>query len=163
MECLLGARATFSPVRRIKWAMRSLIAWSALAVTLVAPSAGAEARRGSERVEGDGYVAVIKPVGPYRAGQEGAVDVIVTAKSGYHVNEKFPFKVTAEDGGGVTYPKKVMKRDEATIDAEHAQFRLPVVAAKGSRTVLAEVTIGVCTDSQCSSDKASISLKIRVR
>jgi hypothetical protein len=123
-----------------------------------APAAGA-------RTETDSFVVEGKATGAYAAGKEGAVEIVLTAKPGYHVNKEYPYKLKLADApAGVSFPKPVLGRADGTWEEKKGSFRVPFVAAKaGKYTVAGTFSLSVCSESNCLMDKVLVEVPVEVK
>jgi hypothetical protein len=132
------------------------------------PGAGAESTpvgRGP-RAEGDAWVAEMKAGGPYKATEQGTVEITVAPKAGYHINAQYPYKFKGLDPApdGITYPKPIMKREDGTFDDKKGTFKFPFVAAKaGKAKVIGTLHLSVCSDANCVMEKQELEVEVDVK
>lgn len=120
----------------------------------------------SARAETESYVAEIKSVGTYAAGKEGVVEVVLTAKSPYHINEGYSYKFVTPDPApaGVTYPKTLLARADGTFTESTATFKLPFVLSKaGKYRVGGRLSMSVCSASNCLMEKVDLELEVEAK
>ena|GEM_PF-1323878 len=120
----------------------------------------------ASRVEQDGFVAEVRPVGTYVAGKEGVIDVVLTAKEPFHTNDAYPYKFRVTDPApeGVTYPKPLLKRDDGKFDQKTGTFRVPFVASKaGKFSIGGTLSLSVCSPSSCLMEKVELALDVDVK
>jgi hypothetical protein len=120
----------------------------------------------SSRSDTESYVVEIKPVGTYAAGKEGAVDVVLTAKDPFHVNDAYPYKFRTPDPApaGITYPKSLLARADGKFDEKTATFRLPFVASKaGKFSIGGTLSLSVCSTANCLMEKVELALDVDVK
>lgn len=118
------------------------------------------------KIEGEHYTIEMKPIGEYKAGQDGAVEVTLVSKNGYHVNAQYPhkFKVAEPAPEGVTYPKPLLKREDGTFDEQRGSFKVPFKASKAGKTTVAGVlSFSVCSEANCLMDRQELALQVDVK
>lgn len=120
----------------------------------------------SSRSDTESYTAEIKTLGTYAAGKEGVVEIVLTAKSPYHVNDKYPHKfVTPEQApAGVTYPKPKLANADGKFSETTATFQLPFVASKaGKYSIGGKLSLSVCSASNCLMEKLDLDVDVDVK
>ena len=134
------------------------------------PSSSEQVGNGSvaagPRADTDNYLAEIKAVGSYKPGAEGAVNVFLTPKGGYHTNAQYPYKFKLNDPppDGVTFPKPVLVRADGTFEEKKGSFKVPFVAAKaGTVTIAGTLFLSVCSDANCIMDKVPLEVPVDVK
>ncbi len=118
------------------------------------------------KAETENYVAEIHASGSYKAGAEGAVEVTLTTKGGYHTNAQYPYKFKASDPApdGVTFPKPTLVRADGTFEEKKGSFRVPFTAAKpGKFTIGGTLYLSVCSDANCIMDKVPLEVPVDVK
>src|SRR6185369_155000 len=60
------------------------------------------------------------PKAALKAGQAGALDVVLVAKAPYHVNDKYPIKLKLKETPGIKYENLVVGKDAAKVEAMKA-------------------------------------------
>jgi hypothetical protein len=120
----------------------------------------------ASRAETDSYAVEIKPVGTYAAGKEGNVEIVLTAKDPFHVNEAYSFKFRTPDPApeGVKYPKPLLVRADGKFDEKTATFRLPFIASKaGKYNIGGTLSLSVCSSSSCLMERVELALDVDVK
>lgn len=115
--------------------------------------------------ENANYKVTLEPVGTYKAGQQGTVNVVLVTKGAYHINKQYPYKFVCEDpaADGVSYPKTTVRRDDGTYEERKAVLPVPFVPSKAGEVKVAGVfSLSVCTESNCLLDKAPLELRVKV-
>jgi hypothetical protein len=118
------------------------------------------------KAETENFVAEIKPAGAAATGKEGAVEVILVPKGGYHTNAQYPYKFKLNDPPpeGVSYPKPVLQRADGTFEEKKGFFRVPFVASKaGKVTIGGTLHLSVCSDANCIMDKVPLEVAVDVK
>lgn len=120
----------------------------------------------ASRVDNEGYTAEIKTTGTYTVGKEGTVDIIITAKEPFHINDAYSFKFRTPDPAPetVTYPKPLLSRAEGTFDAKTGTFHLPFVVSKaGKPKIGGKLSLSVCSASSCLMEKVDLEVEVDVK
>jgi hypothetical protein len=118
------------------------------------------------RSETDSYVAEIKSTGTYAVGKEGVVEIVVTAKEPFHVNEAYSYKFRTPDPApeNVTYPKPLLTRADGTFDAKTGMFRLPFVVSKaGKHKIGGTLSLSVCSAASCVMEKVELAVDVEAK
>ena len=146
------------------------LAW--LATSVVGTTIGEPSR---SRVEGgrveksklsvEAFTAEMSAAGTFAAGKEGAATVTVTAHGDFKINRQFPFRLKLGDPpAGVTYPKAVLKRDDATLADKTATFQFGFIPQKaGKYTLGGTVSLSVCDDKKCVMEKVPLDVEVTVQ
>lgn len=120
----------------------------------------------SSKSDTDSYVAEIKSVGTYAAGKEGVVEIVLTAKDPFHINDAYSYKFRTPDPApeGVTYPKTLLTRADGRFDEKTARFRLPFVASKtGKYKIGGMLSLSVCSSASCLMEKIELDVDVDVK
>ena len=118
------------------------------------------------RTETDSYVVEGKTVGTYAAGKEGIVDIVLTAKDPFHINDAYPYKFRTPETApeGVKYPKPLLVRADGTFNEKTGTFHLPFVASKtGKYKVGGTLSLSVCSPSSCLMEKVDLEVDVDVK
>jgi hypothetical protein len=116
--------------------------------------------------ETETYVAEIKAHGPYKAGAEGTVEVVLATKGAYHTNAQYPYKFKVADPApeGVKYPKPLLKRADGAFEEKKASFKVPFSAAKpGKYKVGGKLSLSVCSEANCIMDRVDLETEVEVK
>jgi hypothetical protein len=118
----------------------------------------------SEKITGDAFSVWMQSAGKYRAGQEGAVEVVVVPKGDYHCNDQYPFKFKVNAApSGVTYPQPVVRKEALSLSPNRASMRVPFVAASpGRATIGGTYYFSVCNAQQCVVENRAVSVTVTV-
>lgn len=116
-------------------------------------------------VEADTYRVEMTAAAPYKSGATGTVKITLTAKSGYHINDQYPYRFKASSPAeGVSYPKPVLERADGQFQEKTAVFTLPFVAARAGKFALGGVlNLSVCSPANCIVQKAPLDLSVTVQ
>jgi hypothetical protein len=100
----------------------------------------------------------------YAADKEGAVELTLEARGGYHVNQDYPIRVDLKAPAGVKLAKASLgKPDAAKFSEQEARFQLPFSASAGAHDLTATVDFAVCTKETCVPDQRTVALALQVR
>lgn len=120
----------------------------------------------ASRVDNEGYTAEIKPTGTYAVGKEGAVDIIITAKDPFHINDAYSYKFRTPDPApeNVTYPKPLLTRADGKFETKTGAFRLPFIVSKaGKYKIGGTLSLSVCSQSSCLMEKVDLELEVEAK
>lgn len=113
------------------------------------------------RVETETYVAYVRPAGEFTKDSEGTVEVVLEAKSDYHINEQYPYKVTPRESDGVKYAKEKFGREDGTFEATKAVIRVKFTPTRsGEVKVGGKFALSICSDKQCLMEKKDLELSL---
>jgi hypothetical protein len=96
-------------------------------------------------------------------GEEGQVIVTVKARSGFHINDKYPHKVKLDDPpDGLTLPVREMGKENAQLDGEQAlTYTIPATPTKaGEYKLTGVVKLSVCSEEQCKIAKEQLDARV---
>ncbi len=109
------------------------------------------------------YDVSVRPTGPYKAGQPGAVEIVLQAKPPFHCNDKYPYKLKLDDAPGVTFPDKLVGKDAVKVEHMQATMTVPFTpATAGKKTIAGRYLFSVCSADKCLVDKRDVKLDIDV-
>ena len=150
--------------------LRTLFAAVALSLAVAAPAYadGKDAKKEAVGPKKDAasYVVELKANGPYKAGAEGKLVLSLTPKAGYHVNPDYPAKLKLQDPApeGVTFPKKVLKKEDGKFEEKAASLDVPFTVAKAGKAKIAGTfQFSVCSDKNCFMEKADLELEVEAK
>jgi hypothetical protein len=86
------------------------------------------------------------------SGSDGSMvaTITTTGNNGYHCNMLYPWKLTVDEGTGITVPKPMLKKADAEQFTEPAViFKVPYTAADSATKVTAALKLSLCDDKQC--------------
>ena len=97
-------------------------------------------------------------------GATATASLTITAKAGWHVNDKAPITVALTAPAGVTVPKaKLTRADLAQSSKETARFDIPVSATEaGKKTINAEARFVLCQEQACKPVKETLALAVDI-
>jgi len=118
------------------------------------------------KFDADSYTVEMKAAGPYKAGKEGKVEVILVPKGSYHVNDKYPHSFTTPDSPpeGMKYTKAKLAKADGTFTNTRGSFSVGFIAAKaGKQKVQGTLKFSVCSDANCVMDKVELDVEVDVK
>lgn len=121
---------------------------------------------GKGKIDNEQYLVELKPSGDYKAGQEGTVEIVITAKGDYKINDKYPLKFKASEpaDGSVKFSKAVLKREDGTFETKKGNLKVGFTAAKsGKATVSGVLSFSVCSEQNCLMDKVELETTVDVK
>jgi hypothetical protein len=110
------------------------------------------------------FSVVMQSSGPYKAGEQGNVEVVLEPKGAFHCNQEYPYKMKlAAAPAGVTYPMAVVKTENVTVTPERAVMKVPFVAEKaGEAKLTGNFYFSVCTSEQCVIENRELAVMVKV-
>jgi outer membrane murein-binding lipoprotein Lpp len=103
------------------------------------------------------------PKGSLKAGQAGSVEVVLTAKPPFHVNDKYPIKLKLKETAGVKYDNLTLGKDAVKLEAMKAVLPVSFTPdSAGKRTVAGQFAFSVCTEDKCLMEKRDLALEVNV-
>ncbi len=133
-------------------------------VAVATDSAAAPARAAESRYSEAGFDLVLQPKGDYASGKAAEVDVVLSAKPPFHVNDKYPYKFKLKDAPGLTFANMVVTKD--SVKFEPARATVPVAftpTSLGKHTVSGQLSFSICTDDKCMIEKRDLALEIEAK
>lgn len=104
----------------------------------------------------------LAPVGPFKAGEPGRVDVVLVAKQPFKCNDQYPYKFKPAEVAGVKFAAPVFKEG---VSLEKHKAVLPVSftpEGSGEKRIAGTFSFSVCTEERCLIEKRDLSLPIQV-
>jgi hypothetical protein len=109
-------------------------------------------------------LSIEAPKAPFKAGQVGALEVVLIAKAPYHVNDKYPIKLKLKETPGVKYDSPVIGKDAVKLEAMKAVMPVSFTPdAAGTRKVAGQFAFSVCTEDKCLMEKRDLALDVAVQ
>lgn len=130
------------------------------------PAPGEAVAASETTLEGDGsYTIKIRAPDRVAKGGSGTVTVTVTPGNGWHMNQKFPTKLTVTPPGGVEVEKdKLRAADAVSFDENKGVFAVKFKATEaGDKAFAGEFKFAVCTDATCDPKKAKLAWNVAVK
>ena len=104
---------------------------------------------------------VMKPAGAVIADRPAAVEIQVDAKSGYHVNDKYPYKFKPVVSPGVAYASPTFDAEAAKLEEKRATMTVRFTPeGKGDKTVAGLFAFSLCSADQCLIEKRDVALHV---
>lgn len=134
------------------------------AVAAPAGPAAAAAASGAAKFSDAGFdLSLEAPKASLKAGQAGAVEVVLTAKAPYHVNDKYPIKLKLKETPGVKYENMTLGKDAVKLEAMKAVLPVSFTPdGAGKRTIAGQLAFSVCTEDKCLMEKRDLALEVTV-
>lgn len=106
----------------------------------------------------------MKSVSPYKAGQQGIVEVVLEPKGAFHCNKEYPYKIKLGPAPtGVSYPQAVVKTDAVTVAPEKAVMKVPILPEKpGEAKISGNFYFSICTSEQCVIENRELAVMVKV-
>ncbi len=132
--------------------------------TSAAPGSSSPIALGDSLVSDEAFEVSLRPVGTYRAGQAAKAEILVVAKGGYKVNDKYPTKFTFAASSEVEPEARVVTQDAVSVKGKRAVMTLRFTPkASGKRKVSGEFKFSVCTNDRCLVEKRDLRLTLTVQ
>jgi hypothetical protein len=135
----------------------------------VTPSAAAAAdsaaaATGEPKFSDTGFdLSIEAPKASVKAGQAGAVEIVLVAKAPFHVNDKYPIKLKLKETPGVKYENLVVTKDAVKLEPMKAVMPVSFTPdSAGKHTVAGQFAFSVCTEDKCLMEKRDLRLEVSV-
>jgi hypothetical protein len=137
---------------------------TAAAAPAAAPAADAPAPTGAAKFTDAAFDLTLEaPKASLKAGQAGSVEIVLTAKAPFHVNDKYPIKLKLKETAGVKYENLTIGKDAAKVEAMKAVLPVSFTPdGAGKRTVAGVFSFSVCTEDKCLMEKRDLLLDVNV-
>lgn len=129
-----------------------------------APDSAAAAPTGAPKFSDTGFdLSLEAPKASLKAGQAGTVEVVLTAKAPFHVNDKYPIKLKLKETPGVKYENLTIGKDAVKLEPMKAVMPVSFTPdGAGKRTVAGQFAFSVCTEDKCLMEKRDLLLDVLV-
>lgn len=87
------------------------------------------------------------------AGAAGAVVITVTARSGYKVNQEYPYRARVTATGSVSVAKSELRQGDFHFDKMLARASVGLRSSGGRGTIKVELSFSVCSPTRCVVDR----------
>jgi hypothetical protein len=105
----------------------------------------------------------LRPGGPLTAGAPGSIEIQLSAKAGYHCNDKYPYKFKVGESPGMKFRAPVFTTDALTLEEHHATMKLEVTPeTAGEKTVHGVFAFSLCSAERCLVEKRELEAKVPV-
>jgi hypothetical protein len=106
---------------------------------------------------------VLRPAGAFAAGKPGSAEIQVSAKNGYHCNDKYPYKFKTSESPGVAYSSPVFTKDALHLEPGTATMKVDFTPdSKGQKTIAGVFAFSLCSAERCLVEKRNLALNIAV-
>jgi hypothetical protein len=127
------------------------------------PEAAAAATGSAKFSDAAFELSLEAPKASVKAGQAGALEVVLTAKAPFHVNDKYPIKLKLKETPGVKYENLTIGKDAVKLEAMKAVMPVSFTPdGAGKRTVAGQFAFSVCTEDKCLMEKRDLLLDVTV-
>ena len=108
---------------------------------------------------GANFEITATPKGPFKVGDAGRVDVRLTGRNGYHVNQEYPIELTLAPPEGLKLAKaKLVRADAATFEEAQAIFGVSLTPESAGRKALrGTLNFSVCNPQNCLLERQDVS------
>ncbi len=116
------------------------------------------------KAETDSYTVTLSAQRSYKVGQAGFVEVVISAKPGFKINEQYPTKFVADPApAGVVIPEKTLRSAQGKFTKDRGVFRLKVIPSKkGSARISGNAAFSVCNESACIVGKKHLDVTVTI-
>jgi hypothetical protein len=134
------------------------------AAPAAAASEAAPAPTGAAKFSDTGFdLSVEAPKASLKAGQAGTVEIVLSAKAPFHVNDKYPIKLKLKETPGVKYENLIIGKDAVKLEPMKAVMPVSFTPdGAGKRTVAGQFAFSVCSEDKCLMEKRDLSLDVTV-
>jgi hypothetical protein len=129
-----------------------------------APAEAAAPATGAPKFSDTGFdLSIEAPKASLKAGQPGTVEVVLSAKAPFHVNDKYPIKLRLKETPGVKYENLTVGKDAVKLEPMKAVMPVSFTPdGAGKRTVAGQFAFSVCTEDKCLMEKRDLKLDVNV-
>lgn len=133
---------------------------SAASATPAAPRA---VELATNRVVDEAFELTLRPVGTYHVGSAAKAEIVLVARKGYKVNDKYPTKFRFDPSSQVKLDDDVVQKDAFRIEGNRGIMTLKFTPhSAGKKKVLGEFKFSVCTNDRCLVEKRDLALTLTV-
>lgn len=105
----------------------------------------------------------IVPLGSFKAGQPGQVEIRLVAKSPYKCNDKYPYKFKAKATDGVDHEDPIVRMEKGKLGKTEATLPIRFTPkTPGKKSIEGQFSFSVCTDERCLVERRDLSLSVDV-
>jgi hypothetical protein len=140
------------------------------AATAPAPAASAEAPVDCSKLDlkdsfdESAFSISVQGAPTYTAGQPGTVGITLKAKTGYHANNEYPYKLKLTPCTGLKYADEVVRGDAVKVTHDQAQMQVPLTPSEaGDRIFAGTFSFSVCSEEHCLVEKRDVGLRLKVQ
>lgn len=116
---------------------------------------------GQPSYEEDAFHLSLEGPDSAKSGEKASLKVILTAQSGYKINDEYPIKFQFAEMAKVVPDKAVVRKEDAKVEKLRVEIPLSVtVQAPGKHQVSGRLSFSVCTDERCLIEKRDLMVKL---
>ena len=131
--------------------------------TSAVPDPGAPPASGKAEYHEDTFDLAIRPIGALTSGTPGAVEIQLSAKGGYHCNDKYPYKFKTGQSEGIQFAAPVFTKDALTLEEMKATMKVDLTPqTKGEKSIRGMFAFSLCSAERCLVEKRELETKIAV-
>ncbi len=126
------------------------------------PGKGPEAPPTKAPAGGANYeIATTPQAAPFKVASEGRVDVRLTGRNGYHVNQEYPIELTLQPPAGVKLAKaKLVRADASAFEEAQAVFPIALTPeAAGRKALRGTLNFSVCNPQNCLLERQDVAVE----
>lgn len=133
---------------------------TATAVVAVPPAPTVE----SPKVAEASFNLWMQAAGKYKAGQPGAVQIVLVAQGAFHCNDKYPYKFKlGAPPAGVSYPQPIVRVEGMSLSPARSVMTVPFVpGAPGDARISGTFSFSVCSASSCQLETRDLAINVKV-
>lgn len=121
------------------------------------PEAPTKAPAGGANYE----IATTPQAAPFKVASEGRVDLRLTGRNGYHVNQEYPIELTLQPPAGVKLAKaKLVRADASAFEEAQAVFPIALTPeAAGRKALRGTLNFSVCNPQNCLLERQDVAVE----
>jgi len=102
--------------------------------------------------------------GPYAVDKTGSFSVELKAKTPYHVNQEYPYKLKLKPVESVEFAKQTITRESMAVEQMSVTLKVPFKSSRaGVAKVEGEFAFSLCTADRCLIEKRVLATDLVVR
>lgn len=107
-------------------------------------------------------IATTPQTTPFKVGGEGRVEVRLTGRNGYHVNQEYPIELTLQPPAGLKLAKaKLVRADASAFEEAQAVFPIGLTPeAAGRKALRGTLNFSVCNPQNCLLERQDVAVEI---
>ncbi len=108
------------------------------------------------------FTLFIQAPTPVQVGKTAAATIVLTAKSPFHCNDKYPYKFKLDaPGGAVSYPAGVARG--MNVSGTHGSLAVPFsVRQAGTARISGTLYMSICSADKCLMDRRRLTIAVQV-
>lgn len=133
------------------------------AAVSAAPDPGAVPQAGKPDYHEETFDLAMRQVGALTAGAAGSVEIQLSAKGGYHCNDKYPYKFRVDESEGVKFTAPVFTKEALKLEEMRATMKVDLTPeTKGEKSIRGVFAFSLCSAERCLVEKRELETKIAV-